>query len=681
MEFNRCLGASAEEGRKEGGEDINNAGSNVAHEDLDLVQMYLTCLPERCMKEKFTLLVYLMCWLLLKLCKTPEPAENYISEGEFEDDLSSTPSMIELEIRGSSQETDEDYFETLSHQSGSLSDVKTEPYESVSDTESVSSDVTGETCLDSNCLVTERKNLCCSLPKAKAGTTLQELKCSRQPEFTQRVQLEVSSKTKEAPSKPEFYIQTAKSEGEELSDEELTLTSEIFSRENRVCEEGVIAQRNNRFAAILQNKAQFESSKVQTCTSSIPTEDDVTRQKEHPAGLSIACFRGSSESCLVFPEAQPFSLQSDAASSCSLPNLPFETNGPDCRSYTEVSDYKHELDAMSRIKCSRRNSVDSREITGKKIKRGSTEMVLASDSLFCQSCFKSNSQPPLTRSEITESKTWHSLPENISAQSKREHVGNCIHQTDKFRWSCSRIHLQGLDFEYAWRNLGRLPVSPEKAIKIEGKFGIKRSLLNTDIDSKECQLSQPAGFPQCIDFHSKPETCGLSPESESTYADSLSSTHTDACECNLKQKKTSSALDCEPVIINAEELIKHGQYKAERDLEADRILCDTDVESGIGNTENLEACHVGFPTVVENRDCDCSVNCVSTGGIQQKSLEENGLESELSGVEIMVGEKWVDGSSNLDFSWKVLETTLQPGSNTEANHKETMQKNASCKIG
>jgi len=72
MEFNRCLGASAEEknGRQEGREnDINNAASSVVHEELDLVQMYLTCLPERYMKAKFTLTAYLTCWLLLKLCK------------------------------------------------------------------------------------------------------------------------------------------------------------------------------------------------------------------------------------------------------------------------------------------------------------------------------------------------------------------------------------------------------------------------------------------------------------------------------------------------------------------------------------------------------------------------------------------------------------------------------------
>lgn len=66
------MGASAEEekGRQEGREeDINNAGSSVVHEEPDLVQMYLTCLPEQYMKVKFTLAAYLTCWLLLKLCK------------------------------------------------------------------------------------------------------------------------------------------------------------------------------------------------------------------------------------------------------------------------------------------------------------------------------------------------------------------------------------------------------------------------------------------------------------------------------------------------------------------------------------------------------------------------------------------------------------------------------------
>uniref|UniRef100_A0A8B9TG71 Rho guanine nucleotide exchange factor 4 n=1 Tax=Anas platyrhynchos TaxID=8839 RepID=A0A8B9TG71_ANAPL len=726
MEFNRCLGASAaaEEGRTEGGDDdTNNAGSSVAHEELDLVQMYLTFLPERYMKAKFTGTAYSMCWLLLKLYKkacekrlsasekechgsavirtageaeestsetrqlhiqTPEPVDNYISEGEFEDDLSSsTPSTIELEIRGSSQDTDEDYFETLSHQSGSLSDVKTEPYESASETESVASDVTGETCLDSNCLFTEKPNLCCSLPKAKAETTFHELKCSRRTEFSWQVQLEASSKIKIAPSKHE--LQTTKSEGE-VGVEDLTLTSSISNTENQVSEEGILSQTDRKFVVELLNKTDFESTEVQSYPNSLPTEAAVTRQEEQPAVLSIACFKANSGSCLIFPEVQQLSFQTDAASSCSLPNLHFETNGPYHESYTEISDYRCGLDSMSSIKCNRNNSVDSEKTTGNRIKHGSTETMLTSHSFFYQRHFKSKS-PPCgslhTRSEVTGCKTWHSVPENISAQRKAEYFGNCIHPADKLSWSCSRIHHQGLDFECAWKNLARVPVGPEKAIKIEDKFDIKQFLLNNDIDLNEGQLSQPAGSPQCVDVYlnSKPEACGLSPEAGNTCAGSLSSTQTDTCECNPKQKETSSALDCEPGIINAEELLKSTQYNAERGLEADQFPCDTNVEFGNFDTENLAACCVGFPAVVENRDCNCSINCVSSSRTQKKSLKENVQESELSHVAVMAGGRQVDNPSNLDFDWKVPETALPGGSNTEAEHRDSVHQNTNCKTG
>ncbi|XP_058668458.1 uncharacterized protein LOC131562651 [Ammospiza caudacuta] len=415
--------------------------------------------------------------------ETPQPVENYISEGEFEDDLSSSaPSTTELEVRGSSQETDEDYFETVSHQSGSLSDVKTEPYESASDTESLSSDITGNACSDSNCLLTEKPPLCCNLPKGKAETS-QEQNSSRQPEFTQPGQLELSSKIKEAPSKTEFCIQCAELEGEELGDEELTLSSDVSTTDSQVYEENILSQAKRESVTALQSKAELESREVQSTNPEL-TKNDIARLKKHPAVFSIACFKANSESCLIFPAVQQFSFQSDAAPSCSLPNLHFETNEPNIKKDTETPDCQCELESMSSIKCSRRNSADSEDTTGKRIKYGSTETMLTSDSLSYQSCFNSKSWLPQKRSEITESKTWHSVPENISAQRETECVVSCIHPTDKFRWSCSRIHLQELDFEYTWKNLGRVTVSPEKAIEIEGKFGMKRSFLDTDTDSK-----------------------------------------------------------------------------------------------------------------------------------------------------------------------------------------------------
>uniref|UniRef100_A0A803W363 Rho guanine nucleotide exchange factor 4 n=1 Tax=Ficedula albicollis TaxID=59894 RepID=A0A803W363_FICAL len=607
--------------------------------------------------------------------ETPQPAENYISEGEFEDDLNSTPSTTELEVRGSSQETDEDYFETVSHQSGSLSDVKTEPYESASDTESLFSDLTGNACSDSNCLFTEKNSLCCNLPKEKAEA-FHGLKCSRQPEFTQHLQLELSSKIKEAPSKTEFCIQFAELECEEFSDEELRLSSDISTTERQVYEEGILPQTKRKSVTALQSQAELESE-VQSSTNSVLTESNVPRLREHPAVFSIACFKANSESCLIFPEVQQFSFRSDAAPSYSLPNLHFETNGPNCKSDTVTSDCKCELESMSSVKCSRRNSADSENTTGKRTKHGSTETMLASDSLFYQSCFNPKSRLPHTRSEITESKTWHSVPENISAQSETECVGSCIHSTDKFRWSCSRIHLQELDFEYTWKNFGRVTANPEKATEIECQFGIKRSLLDTDTDSK---VSQPAASPQGIDcyLHSKSETCGLSPEPAGTFADSL--TWNDACEGSPNQKETFSSLDCDPVVINTKELMQSNECKAERDLEASRFPCNLDVGLDTGDTKNPAASQARVPAAVESRDCDCSLICVSNSGIQHKHLKENGLESELSDTEIVAGERWADDSSNLGFGWKILETATQPdGSDRGAERGEPVQQNTSCK--
>uniref|UniRef100_A0A8C5NII8 Rho guanine nucleotide exchange factor 4 n=1 Tax=Junco hyemalis TaxID=40217 RepID=A0A8C5NII8_JUNHY len=557
-------------------------------------------------------------YFLRSFFKTPQPVENYISEGEFEDDLSSSaPSTTELEVRGSSQETDEDYFETVSHQSGSLSDVKTEPYESASDTESLSSDITGNACSDSNCLLTEKTPLCCNLPKGKAETS-QEQNSPRQPEFTQPGQLELSSKIKEAPSKTEFCIQCAELEGEELGDEELTLSSDVSTTDSQVYEENILSQAKRGSVTALQSKAELESREVQS-TNPVLTKNDIARLKEHPAVFPIACFKANSESCLIFPEVQQFSFQSDAAPSCSLPNLHFETNGPNIKKYTETPDCKCELESMSSIKCSRRNSADSEDTTGKRIKYGSTETMLTSDSLSYQSCFNPKSWLPQKRSEITESKTWHSVPENISAQRETECVVSCIHPTDKFRWSCSRIHLQELDFEYTWKNLGRVTESPEKPIEIEGQFGMKRSFLDTDTDSKVCQVSQPAASPQCIDccLHSKSETCGLSPEPAITCADSL--TWSDACE-DPNQEERSSSLDCDSAIIDAEELTQNNECTTERDQEESRFPCDIDTEL----TQNNNECTAERDQEVSRFPCDIEL---TQNNVRESTAEQDLEES------------------------------------------------------
>ncbi|XP_042541050.1 uncharacterized protein LOC122112343 [Dipodomys spectabilis] len=74
--------------------------------------------------------------------KTPEARAHLSGEGETEDNqLPRLPT--EAEEQNWSQETDGDDFETLSHQSETRSDTKTDPFESASDTESL----TGSACL------------------------------------------------------------------------------------------------------------------------------------------------------------------------------------------------------------------------------------------------------------------------------------------------------------------------------------------------------------------------------------------------------------------------------------------------------------------------------------------------------------------------------------------------------
>lgn len=70
MEFNKFLNASGGHQRRQE-EAFAGAGNSEARvdDDVDFVQMYLSCLPERYMKAKFTLTAYLVCWLILKLCK------------------------------------------------------------------------------------------------------------------------------------------------------------------------------------------------------------------------------------------------------------------------------------------------------------------------------------------------------------------------------------------------------------------------------------------------------------------------------------------------------------------------------------------------------------------------------------------------------------------------------------
>ncbi|XP_030431241.1 LOW QUALITY PROTEIN: uncharacterized protein LOC115657476 [Gopherus evgoodei] len=730
MELNRCPSASIEEDQRQGdGEDATaDAGNRIVSEELDLVQMYLTCLPDTYMKAKFTLTAYLACWLVLKLCKracekgdcaskkvlrgsaasgtaggteeettskkpkhhtqalsqfqTPEPTENYITEGEFEDDQSSfAPSTAELEIRGSSQETDEDYFETQSHQSESLSDIKTEPYETVSDTESVASDISGETCLSSNCLSSEKKEPCRTFPDTNAEVPPHQLHCMSQLELSQKAQLELSSDLKVAPSRSEFWIQTTKLRREEAGEEELILSSDPSNTGSGTSGGDTISKTETKLVVDgLQSEAKSENNKVQSCVSSEPAEDAIARSKKSPAGLSIACLKANSESCLTFLETQQFPLQPNVGSSHSLHNINFETNRTDSKRNSEAFEFHYELDSRSNIKCSRRNSDNNEETTATKTRNRTPGATRKMDSLLYQPCLKSKFQLPHMRAEIKESKTWHSAPENINAGGQRDYLGNCIQLRDKLRLSCSRIHLEGLGFEYTLKNIERVGEGSEKAIKVEGKFGIKGSLLNTCLESNNSQLSHPAGSQQDAEanLHTESETCGLNIEAD-MCADGLSSAQLqlrDTFEWDSIERETPSALPSEPMSINAEGEVRKAKCKSERGFKAHGFSHSINSESGI--SEDQATCLVSVPAIAENKGDNYLANYGPAGKTQLNSLEESSPES--PSTEACVGERGSEDSSELNLDWKSLETALNSGGQDIAGEQDvSMLQNLNCK--
>ncbi|KAI1882688.1 hypothetical protein AGOR_G00237470 [Albula goreensis] len=132
-----CSASPAEERSDFGG---NGEGNNVHLEGgLDEVQMHLTCLPERYMRAKFTLSAYIICWTVLKLCQrlritpaapqAPEALEDPVNDSSCSEEAElgpeewSDPVPDQEPEQEQAQDTTEEYFDTHSWQSDTLSDL------------------------------------------------------------------------------------------------------------------------------------------------------------------------------------------------------------------------------------------------------------------------------------------------------------------------------------------------------------------------------------------------------------------------------------------------------------------------------------------------------------------------------------------------------------------------------
>ncbi|XP_072469591.1 rho guanine nucleotide exchange factor 4 isoform X5 [Notamacropus eugenii] len=333
--------------------------------------------------------------------ETPEPAEPSTGDIELEDNqlLSST---VDIDKQRLSQETDEDYFETQSHQSECPSDVKTEPFESASDTDSLPSDITAETYSSLHFLTCEKEAAC-----------------------------DVSSDVGAANSPPEFHLAAAQGLGSEQQVKlppdlkESTCRGELIFSAG--IEQGQIEE--TKPSSLEQDpELSFESLLVtiplRTDTGSESSKEDGSLQSvtevtaKGPTGISDTPLEEpNSESFLSAPASHLFPFWS-CKWGRSLSDSSLEKNRLDPKSNKEELAPYLWHGSVPHIGCPRKKFYNSETSflskTRKKIPdtRGETDLPLH------PLCLKLPYWPPLRTPNFQRTKLWHSVPENIGSPSK-----------------------------------------------------------------------------------------------------------------------------------------------------------------------------------------------------------------------------------------------------------------------
>ncbi|XP_042313249.1 rho guanine nucleotide exchange factor 4 isoform X1 [Sceloporus undulatus] len=662
MEFNKFLGASGGHRRRQE-EAPAGAGSSDAEvrDDLDCVQMYLTCLPERYMKAKFTLTAYLACWLILILCKrawerrcstsqkAPEPVENCTSEGELDEDQnSSVPSTLELEVRGSGQETDEDYFETQSHQSESLSDIKTEPYESASDSESIASDVTRETNLSSYCLSSEIEDPWHKYSETKAEIAHSKSECERQLGFIKKEAADLPSVLHVGVSKTELEMLATESKAEEINGKENVLPNSITCLTSKTHKEDSV---------LLSMEANLVESGAHYCVGSKNLANGaISKCNLRTDTKTCANLRANSESCLNFFEPRHFSAHSEAASRYSLPNIHLETNRTWKRN-CEASKVKYKQDCIPSTKCNRMNITDSQipadgQLCGKKLKATGLPSLT------------STFQLPPVRPGILEMKPWHSSPENIITQAAREN-NDCICLADKLSWSCSRIPLEVSGFGHIRENFKRSDDSRKGSLKMEKDIDFERLLFNTHTVLNQSQLTQAASSQWAANenLHNKSKIYGLiTKRADTSECDSLALSQLPYHIVDNFKQGNSSTLECAPQNINAKIVLKN-QATSETETEMKGFCQKCSSESNTHDAEEYFMADKGDAGSIH-------ASIFST----EMNMERQYLETQNS--EAFLGRTAVRSKSGVDLHCGVMDRILLSSGKdfTEEQNEIVLQK-------
>lgn len=539
-----------------------------------------------------------------------------------------------MEIRGSGQETDEDYFETQSHQSESFSDIKTEPYESVSDSESIASDLTRDTNLSSNCFSSEIEEPWLNFFETKVETVPSQPLCTRQHQYTQKQAAELLTVLQTSPDKDDLEIQRKVSKPEEADGKNKMLP---YSVPHTKSEDFIL---KTEATLVEATKCINQQGQVQISPKNLD-EGAIAKGNTRSAATKLACVRANSESSLTFPETQCTPIPREIVSRYSLPDIHLETDRTWKRNCEAFS--KFQQDYIPSSQHYRKNIMNSKQVTvphlsGKKLKM--------TDLPYLNSKFQAS---PQRRGDL-EMKSWHSSPENISAQEDREHTNNCICLGDKLSWSCSRLHLASSDYENVCENLGQFDYRSQNLLKTENNTGTE--ILNTHLDSDKNSLTHMPDTNQVssANVHNKFKTCSFTAKGADVFADSMSMALSKKFEHDSKQEIT---LECISANINANVILRTDQSILEdrRGIHGlSQELSGFEIHNGEFQGNSLGG------HIMDNCDNSCEIHASTIS--EQLDMERNCLECQNNEAFLGVSEirkDWeiMDGvptSSGRDFT-------------------------------
>ncbi|XP_073745775.1 rho guanine nucleotide exchange factor 4 isoform X3 [Callorhinus ursinus] len=306
--------------------------------------------------------------------KTPEPGAHLPGEDKVEDkQLPTFPA--EPEEQGWSQETDHNDFETLSHQSESHSDTKTDPFESASDTESLPGDLTGGICLPLSGTSVDREGHwgCPDIPAARPPC---KQLSTGVPGLDPKEDLDLSLDLKEESYKSGFQAFAA------VAGEEKT----AHLQDNGVA--------SLELESLLAGSPYHTEGCSQGTTGSYSLQPAKVVTAQDLRGLSIFSLQKSrSESCLGIPVVWPFLLWCCELGQ-SWPHIHNRARGPGLP-------YRGPLHNTAPL--------------GARTKKGSTLGPEGNTDLFCaQPCSDAPCQLPLGTSCLAYAKLHHSAPENVN---------------------------------------------------------------------------------------------------------------------------------------------------------------------------------------------------------------------------------------------------------------------------